>query len=94
MIFRVQYCFLEARRRVRTGNRFPWRLDSDPGETRGARGRRARGADFARGRGAWGADLRPRAPLPTLTETRKRGSGKCGNAKAWNFGSAKVRRRV
>jgi hypothetical protein len=61
MIFRIRCCSLEARRQVRTGHRFPWRLDSDPGEARGARGRGARGADFARGRGARGAGLRPRA---------------------------------
>ena len=40
-----------------------------PGETGGARGRGARGADFARGRGARVAGQRPPAPLPTLTVT-------------------------
>jgi hypothetical protein len=37
-----------------------------PGAIGGARGRGAWGADFTRGRGAQGAGLRPRAPLPTL----------------------------
>ena len=40
-----------------------------PGAIGGARGRGAWGADFARGRGARGAGLRPRAPLPTLAQT-------------------------
>ncbi len=45
-----------------------------PGAIRGARGRGAWGADFAQGREARGAGLRPHAPLPTLEGARERGS--------------------
>ena len=54
-----------------------------PGVTGGARGRGARGADFARGRGARGAGQRPPAPLPTLSNTCSsisRRSGKVSTA--------------
>ncbi len=59
-------CGADVSWRVQTRqNRWPW--PREPGGARGARGRGARGADFARGRGERGTSLRPSATPPTLS---------------------------